>query len=43
MTGKVVLALDSGTTSIRAIVFDHDGDVVAEASQEFPQHYPRPG
>lgn len=39
----VVMALDAGTTSIRAILFDHDGEVVAAASQEFPQIYPQPG
>src|SRR5262245_20206327 len=40
---KGVLALDSGTTSARAIVFDHDGSVRAVAQREFTQHYPRPG
>jgi glycerol kinase len=38
-----VLALDSGTTSARAIVFDHGGGVRAVAQKEFAQHYPRPG
>ncbi len=38
-----VLALDQGTTSSRAIVFDARGTVVAVAQKEFPQHYPRPG
>ena len=38
-----VLALDQGTTSSRALVFDRRGRVVATAQQEFPQHYPRPG
>ncbi len=38
-----VLALDQGTTSSRAILFDHDGSVRASASLEFRQHYPRPG
>ena len=37
------MAMDAGTTGIRAILFDHAGDVVAEASQEFPQIYPQPG
>jgi len=41
--GKWVLALDQGTTSSRAILFDHDGAVVACASREFEQHYPQPG
>ncbi|HEX9039211.1 MAG TPA: glycerol kinase GlpK [Ktedonobacterales bacterium] len=40
--GKYVLALDQGTTSSRAIVFNHGGRVVASAGQEFPQHYPQP-
>ncbi|HZW26952.1 MAG TPA: glycerol kinase GlpK [Trueperaceae bacterium] len=38
-----VLALDQGTTSSRAIVFDGEGAVVAVAQKEFAQHYPRPG
>ena len=38
-----VLALDQGTTSSRAIVFDHNGMIVAQASQEFPQYYPASG
>ena len=38
-----VLALDQGTTSSRALVFDRRGRVVARAQQEFPQHYPQPG
>jgi glycerol kinase len=37
-----ILALDQGTTSSRAIIFNHQGRAVAAASQEFPQHYPRP-
>jgi glycerol kinase len=38
-----VLALDQGTTSSRAIVFSHDGQVVASAQEEFPQILPRSG
>ncbi|HEY0786022.1 MAG TPA: glycerol kinase GlpK, partial [Acidobacteriaceae bacterium] len=38
-----VLALDQGTTSSRAILFDEGGKPVATAQSEFPQHYPRPG
>jgi len=38
-----VLALDSGTTSARAIVFDRNGAVRAVAQKEFTQHYPRAG
>src|SRR6185295_19177377 len=38
-----VLALDQGTTSSRAIIFDETGKTVAKAQQEFKQHYPQPG
>jgi len=38
-----VLALDQGTTSSRAIVFDRRGRPVAQAQKEFEQLYPRPG
>ena len=38
-----VLALDQGTTSSRAIVFDETGAAVASAQREFKQHYPEPG
>ena len=39
----LVLALDQGTTSSRAILFDHAGAIVARASRELPQLYPAPG
>jgi glycerol kinase len=38
-----ILALDQGTTSSRAIVFDHDAAVVAVGQREFQQIFPRPG
>jgi glycerol kinase len=38
-----VLALDQGTTSSRAIVFDRDGSIRASAQQEFRQIFPQPG
>ncbi len=38
-----ILALDQGTTSSRAIVFDHDGAMVAVAQKEFTQIFPKPG
>ena len=38
-----ILAIDQGTTSSRAIVFDAALKVVAIAQEEFPQHYPQPG
>ncbi|HMA36286.1 MAG TPA: FGGY family carbohydrate kinase, partial [Chloroflexia bacterium] len=40
---QYILALDQGTTSSRAIIFDHRGQVVAQTNQEFAQIYPRPG
>ena len=40
---KYILALDQGTTSSRAILFDRNGSVCASASQEFKQYYPQPG
>jgi len=43
MSKKYVLALDQGTTSSRAILFDQDGGAVARAQKEFEQHYPRAG
>jgi len=38
-----ILALDQGTTSSRAIVFDRSGRVKAVAQKEFPQIFPKPG
>lgn len=43
MTGRFILALDQGTTSSRAIVFDGGGGMVASAQREFRQIYPRSG
>jgi len=43
MKTSYILAVDQGTTSSRAILFDHGGDVVSVAQREFAQHYPRPG
>ncbi|HEU4606686.1 MAG TPA: FGGY family carbohydrate kinase, partial [Chitinophagaceae bacterium] len=40
---KYILALDQGTTSSRAIVFDKAGNIVSLAQKEFPQIYPQPG
>ncbi len=42
-TQSYVLALDQGTTSSRAILFDHAGQVVAARQREFPQIFPQPG
>jgi glycerol kinase len=43
MMEKYVLAIDQGTTSCRAIFFDHSGTVRSVAQREFTQYYPRPG
>lgn len=40
---KYVLSFDQGTTSSRAILFDHAGQIVGTAQQEFTQFYPKPG
>src|SRR6266536_5543384 len=40
---KYILALDQGTTSSRAIIFDRAGSIKALAQREFPQFFPRPG
>jgi glycerol kinase len=40
---QLILALDQGTTSSRAILFNHDGNTRAMAQREFMQHFPQPG
>jgi glycerol kinase len=40
---RYVMALDQGTTSSRAILFDRDGALVAVDQHEFAQHFPKPG
>ena len=40
---KYILALDQGTTSSRAIVFDHDGKICSVAQKEFTPYFPKPG
>ena len=40
---RFILALDQGTTSSRAILFDHDGNPVASAQRPLTQHFPHPG
>ncbi|MBQ9778266.1 MAG: hypothetical protein IJW22_04995, partial [Clostridia bacterium] len=37
------MALDQGTTSSRAIIFDDEGRIVASAAKEFTQYFPKPG
>ncbi len=40
---QYILALDQGTTSCRAIIFDKKGGIVSTAQKEFTQHFPKPG
>src|SRR6187455_3352334 len=40
---KYILALDQGTTSSRAIIFDQQGNILTVAQKEFEQIFPRPG
>src|SRR5258708_36696401 len=43
MPSTYILALDQGTTSSRAILFDHSGNIINTAQKEFKQYYPQPG
>jgi glycerol kinase len=43
MKNKLILALDQGTTSSRAIVFNHDGEIVNVSQKTFEQIFPKPG
>ena len=43
MSNQYILALDQGTSSSRAIVFDHEGRIASVAQQEFTQYFPQPG
>jgi len=43
MKNKLILALDQGTTSSRAIVFNHDGEIVNISQKPFEQIFPKPG
>jgi len=43
MPDQYILALDQGTTSSRAMLFDRNGNVVSTAQKEFEQIYPQPG
>jgi glycerol kinase len=40
---KYVIAVDQGTTSTRAMLFNHSGEVIGAKQQEHAQHYPKPG
>jgi len=41
--GNYIMALDQGTTSSRAVVFDHQGKIISIAAKEFRQIFPQPG
>ncbi|SET10398.1 glycerol kinase [Oceanobacillus limi] len=43
MQEKFILAIDQGTTSSRAIIMNHEGEIVGSSQQEFEQHFPHPG
>ena len=43
MKKKFVLALDQGTTSSRAVLFNDQGEIQGIAQREFTQYFPRPG
>ena len=43
MGKKYIISLDVGTTSNRAIIFDHDLNIIGIAQREFRQIYPKPG
>src|SRR5699024_4378191 len=43
MSDKYIMAIDEGTTSTRAIIFDKKGNKVAEGQKEFRQYFPQPG
>ena len=40
---KYILAIDQGTTSTRAILFNHDGRIVHQTQREFKQYFPHSG
>ena len=41
--GRYVLAMDQGTTSSRAMLFDAEANIIGSSGQEFPQHFPKSG
>ena len=40
---KYIMAIDQGTTSTRAILFDHESNIIAMAQKELQNFYPKPG
>lgn len=43
MSAEYIMAIDEGTTSTRAIIFNHAGQKMADSQREFPQYFPQPG
>ena len=43
MSKKYVVALDEGTTGLRAVIFNKNSEIVAMKSSEISQYFPRPG
>ena len=43
MAKEYVMALDAGTTSNRAIIFDKNSKIIGIAQREFTHHFPKPG
>ena len=43
MMKKYIMAIDEGTTSTRALIFDHQGQKISEGQEEFSQYFPKPG
>ncbi|ANU22574.1 glycerol kinase GlpK [Planococcus donghaensis] len=43
MTKDYILSIDQGTTSSRAVLFNHNGEIVETGQQEFQQFFPKPG
>lgn len=43
MSKKYILSIDQGTTSSRAILFDHAGEKIGTGQEDFKQHFPQPG
>ena len=40
---QYILSIDAGTTSVRAMIFDHEGKICASVQKEIRQIYPQPG
>ncbi|MFW6381509.1 MAG: FGGY family carbohydrate kinase, partial [Bacillota bacterium] len=43
MSDQYILAIDQGTTSSRAIIYNHNSEIIGKDQKEFTQLYPKPG